>query len=85
MIRFLPLIGVLFIAVAAMYLFVPADGLPTFFPGFKAGYPHIKAKYAIVSLIIAVVLFVARREARSDGALRLLWSREARQIGLSRR
>jgi hypothetical protein len=82
MIRPVPLIagllGVLFLTVAAIYWFVPADGLPSFFPGFRAGYPHVNVKHAIVSLIIALVLVVLRREARSDGALRLLWSREAR-------
>jgi hypothetical protein len=85
MIRSLPLIGVLFLTVAATYLFVPADSLPSFFPGFKAGYSHINAKHAMVSLMIAIVAFVARREARSDGALRLLWSRETRQLGFSPR
>ena len=82
MIRPVPLIagllGVLFLTVAAIYWFVPADGLPSFFSGFKAGSAHIAVKHAIGSLIIALVLVVLRREARSDGALRLLWSREAR-------
>jgi hypothetical protein len=51
------LLGVLFLAIAAMYWFVPASGLPSFFPGFKAGSAHIAAKHAIGSLIIALVLF----------------------------
>ena len=51
------LLGVLFLAVAAMYWFVPASGLPLFFPGFKAGSAHIAGKHAIGSLIIALVLF----------------------------
>ena len=58
------LLGVLFLAIAAMYWFVPAGGLPSFFPGFKPDSTHIAVKHAIGSLIIALVLF----------ALRLLWS-----------
>ncbi len=51
------LLGILFLAVAAMYWFVPAGGLPSLFPGFKAGSAHIAIKHAIGSLIIALVLF----------------------------
>ena len=51
------LLGLLFLAVAAMYWFVPASGLPSFFPGFKAGSGHIAVKHAIGSLVIALVLF----------------------------
>ena len=63
------LLGVLFLAVAAMYWFVPASGLPSFFPGFKAGSDHIAVKHAIGSLVIALVLFAfawlqSRRGAR---------------------
>ena len=63
------LLGVFFLAIAAMYWFVPAGGLPSFFPGFKASSAHIAVKHAIGSLIIALVLFVlawlqSRRRAR---------------------
>ena len=63
------LLGVFFLAIAAMYWFVPAGGLPSFFPGFKAGSAHIAAKHAIGSLTIALVLFAlawlqSRRRAR---------------------
>jgi hypothetical protein len=51
------LLGVLFLAVAAMYWFVPANGLPSFFPGFKAGSAHVAVKHAIGSLVIALALF----------------------------
>jgi hypothetical protein len=87
MIRSLPLLfgllGVLFLSVAVMYCFVPADSLPSFFPGFKAGYSHIKVKHAIFSLEIALALFIFSREARSEppGVLCLLWSREVREFG----
>jgi hypothetical protein len=51
------LLGVLFLAIAAMYWFVSASGLPSFFPGFKAGSDHTAVKHAIGSLVIALVLF----------------------------
>jgi hypothetical protein len=51
------LLGVLFLAVAAVYWLVPVGSLPSFFPGFQAGSAHIASKHAIGSLIIALVLF----------------------------
>jgi hypothetical protein len=51
------LLGVLFLAIAAMYWFVPAGSLPSFFPGFEAGSAQIHVKHAIGSLIIALALF----------------------------
>ena len=50
------LLGVLFLAIAVMYWFVPVGSLPSFFPGFKAGSAHIAGKHAIGSLIIVLVL-----------------------------
>ncbi|SRR5271165_1681483 len=74
--RSLPLIagllGVLFLAIAAMYWFVPVGGLPSFFPGFKADSAHIAVKHAIGSLIIALVLFAfawLQSRRRAPGAL----------------
>ena len=64
------LLGVLFLAIAATYWFVPASGLPSFFPGFKAGSAHIAVKHAIGSLIIALVLFAfAWFQSRRRGGL----------------
>ena len=51
------LLGVLFLAIAAMYWFVPASGLPSFIPGFKADSAQIHVKHAIGSLVIALALF----------------------------
>ena len=51
------LLGVLFLAIAAMYWLVPVGSLPSFFPGFKAGSAHIAVKHGIGSLIIALILF----------------------------
>ena len=65
------LLGALFLAIAAMYWFIPASGLHSFVPGFKAGSAHIAIKHAIGSLIIALVLFAfawiqSRRTARKE-------------------
>ena len=58
------LLGLLFLAVAAMYWFVPASGLPSFFPGFKAGSAHIAVKHAIDSLLLfAFAWLQSRRRA----------------------
>ena len=51
------LLGVAFLALAALYCFVPAGNLPSFLPGFEAGGDHVHIKHAIGSLIIALVLF----------------------------
>jgi hypothetical protein len=50
------ILGVLFLALAAAYWFIPADDLPSFFPGFVAGSAQIHVRHAIVTLIIALVL-----------------------------
>jgi hypothetical protein len=65
------LLGVLFLAAAAMYWFVPASSLPSFFPGFKAGSAHIAVKHAIGSLVIALILFAfawLQSKRRAEGA-----------------
>jgi hypothetical protein len=51
------LLGVLFLALAALYCFVPAGNLPSFLPGFEAGSEHAHVKHASGSLIVALVLF----------------------------
>jgi hypothetical protein len=49
-----------------VYWFVPASGLPSFFPGFKAVSAHVAVKHAIGSLIIALVLLAfAPKQAQS--------------------
>jgi amino acid permease len=61
MTRALPLIagllGVVFLALAAVYYFVPAGSLPSFLPGFEAGADHVHLKHAFGSLIVALILF----------------------------
>jgi hypothetical protein len=42
-----------------MYFLVPADSLPTFFPGHETGLMRIRAKHGMLSGAIGVVLLVA--------------------------
>jgi hypothetical protein len=51
------LLGVVFLALAAVYCVVPAGSLPSFLPGFEAGSTHVHLKHALGSLIVALVLF----------------------------
>jgi hypothetical protein len=51
------LLGILFVAVAALYGLIPARSLPAFFPGFKAGSEHVRVGHALGSLVLALALF----------------------------
>jgi hypothetical protein len=71
MTRPLPLIagvlGLVALALAALYGFNTAGSLPSFIPGFRAGSEHVHVNHAIGSLVVAIALFVlawflARRE-----------------------
>ena len=49
-----------------MYLLVPADALPTFFPGHETGLARIRFKHGLVSgtvgvMLLAVGWFMGRR------------------------
>jgi hypothetical protein len=55
----LTLLGVLLLVVAAVYLLVPADQLPGFFPGHETGLVRIRAKHGIASGVAGVVLLAA--------------------------
>lgn len=62
----LTVLGLALIAVAAMYLLVPADALPSFFPGHETGLARIRMKHGLVSGAVGVVLiaigwFMGRR------------------------
>ena len=52
------LLGVLLIVVAAIYLLVPADQLPSFFPGADAGIPRVRMKHGLASGAVGVALLV---------------------------
>jgi hypothetical protein len=51
----LSLIGVILLVVAAVYFLVPADQLPTFFPGHEAGLARIRMKHGAVAGVIGIV------------------------------
>ena len=50
------ILGVILIVVAAVYFLVPADSLPTFFPGHETGLMRIRAKHGMLSGAIGIVL-----------------------------
>ncbi|THD75162.1 MAG: hypothetical protein E7813_01515 [Bradyrhizobium sp.] len=53
------LLGVVLLIVAAVYFLVPADQLPSFFPGHEAGVTRVHAKHGIVAGVIGIVLIAA--------------------------
>ena len=55
----LSLLGVVCLVVAGVYFLMPADQLPTFFPGYAAGDSHVHMKHAIASGVVGIVLIAA--------------------------
>ena len=60
------LLGALLIVIAAIYLLVPADSLPAFFPGHEAGLSRIRLKHGLAAgavgiILLAVGWFVGRK------------------------
>lgn len=49
-------IGVVLIVVAAVYFLVPADALPSFFPGHETGLMRIRTKHGMLAGAIGIVL-----------------------------
>jgi hypothetical protein len=60
------LLGVLLIVVAIVYFAVPADSLPSFFPGHEPGMTRVRLKHGIASGVVGVVLLVVA--GSSEGA-----------------
>ena len=61
------LLGALLIVIAAIYLLVPADSLPAFFPGHEAGLTRVRLKHGLAAgaagiILFAVGWFVGRRD-----------------------
>ena len=50
------ILGVILIVVAAVYFLVPAELLPSFFPGHETGLMRIRAKHGMLSGALGVVL-----------------------------
>ena len=53
------LLGVVLLIVAAVYFLMPADQLPSFFPGHEAGVTRMHTKHGIVAGIAGLVLLAA--------------------------
>jgi hypothetical protein len=51
----LSLIGVVLLVVAAVYFLVPADQLPSFFPGHEAGLARIRMKHGVIAGVVGLV------------------------------
>ena len=49
-------IGVILIVVAAVYLLVPADALPAFFPGHETGLMRVRNKHGLLAGGLGIVL-----------------------------
>jgi len=55
----LTLLGVVLLVIAAVYVLVPADQLPGFFPGHEAGVTRVHLKHGVVSGVLGLVLIAA--------------------------
>ena len=51
------LLGIILIVVAAVYLLVPADSLPSFMPGFDASLARPRTKHGLAAGAVGIVLF----------------------------
>ena len=60
----LSLVGVVLLVVAAVYFLMPADQLPTFFPGHEAGLDRIRMKHGVVSGVIGLVCLLLPMASR---------------------
>jgi hypothetical protein len=55
----LTLLGVVLVVAAAVYFLVPADQLPSFFPGHETGLTRIRAKHGIATGVVGLALLAA--------------------------
>jgi len=53
------LLGVVLLVVAAVYFLVPADQLPSFFPGHETGLSRVRMKHGVASGVVGLVLLGA--------------------------
>jgi len=52
------LLGIILIALAAVYLLMPADSLPSFLPGHEAGLMRPRMKHGYIAGGAGIVLFL---------------------------
>jgi hypothetical protein len=50
-------LALVFVVVAIVYFVLPAESLPSFFPGFEPGSARVHVKHGIAALAVAVALF----------------------------
>lgn len=55
----LTVLGIVLIVIAAVYFLLPADQLPSFFPGHVSGLARMRYKHGLVSGAAGVVLLAA--------------------------
>ena len=55
----LSLLGVVLLIIAGVYFVMPADQLPSFFPGHETGVTRLHIKHGIVAAVAGVVLLAA--------------------------
>ena len=55
----LTVLGVVLLIIAGMYVVVPADQLPTFFPGHEDGVARVHMKHGIASGVAGIILLAA--------------------------
>jgi hypothetical protein len=55
----LTLLGVVLLVVAGVYFLLPADQLPSFFPGHEAGVTRMHTKHGIIAGVAGLVLLAA--------------------------
>ena len=55
----LTVLGVVLLVIAAVYVLVPADQLPVFFPGYEAGVTRVHLKHGAVSGVLGLLMLVA--------------------------
>ena len=53
------ILGLVLIVIGGIYFMMPADSLPSFFPGHEAGLARIRVKHGLLSGGLGVVLVLA--------------------------
>jgi hypothetical protein len=53
------LLGVILLIIASVYFLVPADQLPSFFPGHETGLARVRMKHGIASGVVGLLLLGA--------------------------
>jgi uncharacterized membrane-anchored protein YitT (DUF2179 family) len=52
------ILGIIFLVIAVVYFALPAESLPSFFPGHESGVSHHHSKHGIASFVVAACFFL---------------------------